>query len=115
MNICRCRCWCAALRAQVAYVPQTAWILNATLRDNILFGRPYDAERYFAAVRAAELERDVEILPGGHDTEMCVPPPPSDRPRAAPRAQDAVSRKDQGSPTIQIDPKTLAGVNRYVR
>eukprot|EP00976_Prorocentrum_cordatum_P032189 654394-Prorocentrum_minimum.AAC.1 len=55
---------------QVAYVPQTAWILNATLRDNILFGKAYDAGRYFAAIKAAQLERDVEILPGGHDTEM---------------------------------------------
>ena len=29
----------------IAYVSQTAWIQNATVRDNILFGRPFSAER----------------------------------------------------------------------
>lgn len=28
-----------------AYVAQQAWILNATLRDNILFGKEFDEER----------------------------------------------------------------------
>lgn len=28
-----------------AYVAQQAWILNATLRDNILFGKDYEEER----------------------------------------------------------------------
>lgn len=29
-----------------AYVSQQAWIINCTLRENILFGEPFDAERY---------------------------------------------------------------------
>lgn len=29
-------------KGSIAYVPQQAWIINATLRDNILFGSPYD-------------------------------------------------------------------------
>lgn len=29
-----------------AYVAQQAWILNATLRDNILFGKEFDEERF---------------------------------------------------------------------
>jgi ATP-binding cassette, subfamily C (CFTR/MRP), member 1 len=29
----------------VAYVPQTAWIMNATLRDNITFGRDFDEDK----------------------------------------------------------------------
>ena len=32
----------------IAYVGQQAWILNATLRDNILLGESYDPERLFA-------------------------------------------------------------------
>lgn len=36
----------------VAYVPQQAWIRNATLRDNILFGNPYDARKYKEVVRS---------------------------------------------------------------
>lgn len=30
----------------VAYVAQTAWIRNASVKDNILFGLPYDAKRF---------------------------------------------------------------------
>jgi len=32
--------------SNLAYVPQTAWIQNATVRDNILFGKTFDARRY---------------------------------------------------------------------
>lgn len=39
-----------ALPLNVAYVPQQAWILNATLRDNILFAQPYDPRRYAQVV-----------------------------------------------------------------
>jgi ATP-binding cassette, subfamily C (CFTR/MRP), member 1 len=31
---------------KVAFVPQTAWIPNDTLRNNVCFGRPYDESRY---------------------------------------------------------------------
>lgn len=31
---------------KVAYVPQNPWCQNLSLRDNILFGLPYDADRY---------------------------------------------------------------------
>lgn len=31
---------------QLAYVPQQAWIQNATVRENILFGRAYNRQLY---------------------------------------------------------------------
>ena len=34
------------LGGQMAYVPQIAAILNATVRENILFGSEYNRERY---------------------------------------------------------------------
>ncbi|KAF4697379.1 ATP-binding cassette sub- C member 8 [Perkinsus olseni] len=49
----------------VAYVPQTAWIYNATVRDNILFGEPFDEERYDRAVNCSQLARDLLIFPAG--------------------------------------------------
>ena len=52
------------LCAQVAYVPQAAFIYNATVRENILFGLPYDEERYQRAVQAASLGPDLIQLPG---------------------------------------------------
>ena len=36
----------ANLRGKVAYVPQQAWMQNATLRDNVLFGRKYKKDLY---------------------------------------------------------------------
>ncbi|KAJ3359817.1 hypothetical protein HDU91_004794 [Kappamyces sp. JEL0680] len=54
----------------VAYVPQTAWLQNATIRDNILFGEPFDAERYDAVIRGCALVKDLETLDGGDLTEI---------------------------------------------
>lgn len=34
-----------AIQGRLAYVAQQAWILNATLRDNILFGQEYQEDR----------------------------------------------------------------------
>lgn len=39
-----------AVNGTFAYVAQQAWILNATLRDNILFGKEYDEERFVRTV-----------------------------------------------------------------
>lgn len=44
--------------------------MNATVRDNILFGLPYEEQRYWGAVRAASLESDLAQLPGGDMTEL---------------------------------------------
>ncbi|KAI8613164.1 ABC transporter type 1, transmembrane domain-containing protein [Chytriomyces sp. MP71] len=56
--------------AMVAYVAQTAFLLNATIRDNILFGNAYDEARYNAVIEACALVRDLEILEGGDLTEI---------------------------------------------
>ena len=48
----------------VAYAAQSAWIQNATLRDNILFGLPYDEVRYKAVLYACALDSDLKIMPG---------------------------------------------------
>ncbi|KAI8916012.1 P-loop containing nucleoside triphosphate hydrolase protein [Gorgonomyces haynaldii] len=54
----------------IAYVAQTAWLLNATVRDNILFGEPYDQERYERVLRGCSLVKDLENLDGGDLTEI---------------------------------------------
>ncbi|XP_057833257.2 ABC transporter C family member 2 [Cryptomeria japonica] len=58
------------VRGTVAYVPQVSWIFNATVRDNILFGSPYDPIRYERAIHVSELEHDLQFLPGGDLTEI---------------------------------------------
>ncbi|KAF9288796.1 hypothetical protein BGZ68_010621 [Mortierella alpina] len=54
----------------IAYVPQQAWIINATLRDNILFGKAFDQELYDRIVHASGLRPDLEMLPAGDQTEI---------------------------------------------
>ena len=54
----------------VAYVAQTSWLLNATVRDNILMGSKYDADRYAAVIEACALTRDLQTLEGGDMTEI---------------------------------------------
>lgn len=49
---------------------QQAWIQNATLRDNILFGKPFDEERYNRILDACALRPDLQILPAGDATEI---------------------------------------------
>ena len=36
----------------VAYAAQESWVQNETIKDNILFGSPYDEERYEKGVGA---------------------------------------------------------------
>ncbi|CCD23098.1 ATP-binding cassette transporter YOR1 NDAI_0B00640 [Naumovozyma dairenensis CBS 421] len=46
------------------------WIQNATVRDNILFGSPYDKKKYEEVLRCCSLEADLDILPAGDSTEI---------------------------------------------
>ena len=54
----------------MAYVPQEAWIQNMTLRDNILFGKPYQERKYRKVLEACALMPDLAILNGGDMTEI---------------------------------------------
>uniref|UniRef100_A0A0E0KN69 ABC transporter C family member 13 n=1 Tax=Oryza punctata TaxID=4537 RepID=A0A0E0KN69_ORYPU len=53
-----------------AYVSQTAWIQNGTIQENILFGQPMDAERYKEVLRSCSLEKDLEMMEFGDQTEI---------------------------------------------
>jgi len=53
-----------------AYVPQTAWILSGNIRENILFGNPYDKEKYQKIIQACALTKDLELFANGDLTEI---------------------------------------------
>ncbi|XP_070762186.1 ATP-binding cassette sub-family C member 5 isoform X2 [Enoplosus armatus] len=59
-----------AVRGRLAYVAQQAWILNATLRDNILFGQEYEEDRYRTVLSACCLRPDLALLPNADLTEI---------------------------------------------
>ncbi|XP_073949373.1 multidrug-Resistance like Protein 1 isoform X1 [Choristoneura fumiferana] len=54
----------------IAYVPQQAWIQNATLQDNILFGKPLVMQKYSDVIGMCALKPDFDMLPGGDQTEI---------------------------------------------
>ncbi|XP_041989412.1 ABC transporter C family member 14-like [Salvia splendens] len=53
-----------------AYVAQTAWIQNGTIQENILFGLPMNGKKYKEAIRVCCLEKDLEIMEFGDQTEI---------------------------------------------
>ncbi|KAL3759959.1 hypothetical protein ACHAWU_000582 [Discostella pseudostelligera] len=54
----------------ISYCSQSPWVINDTLRGNILFGRLYDEARYELVVQACALLDDIAVLPAGDMTEI---------------------------------------------
>jgi ABC-type multidrug transport system fused ATPase/permease subunit len=54
----------------VAYVSQTAWLQNTTIKNNILFGLPYATKRYQATLTACALDKDLSYFEDGDETEI---------------------------------------------
>ncbi|KAF3610074.1 hypothetical protein DY000_02048096 [Brassica cretica] len=52
------------------YVAQTSWIQNGTVLDNILFGLPMDREKYNQVLNVCCLEKDLEMMEFGDQTEI---------------------------------------------
>ncbi|KAI0564144.1 ABC transporter [Gracilaria domingensis] len=59
-----------SLEGKVAYVAQTAWIFNDTLRNNIIFGKEFDERLYKKALDVSALKYDIDILPAGDMTAI---------------------------------------------
>lgn len=58
----------ATVHGSVAYVSQVPWIMNGTVKENILFGHRYDAEFYEKTIKACALTIDLAILMDGDKT-----------------------------------------------
>ena len=54
----------------IAYVPQQAWMQNASVKDNVLFGKIQNNKQYEKVIDACALRSDLKILPGGDSTEI---------------------------------------------
>lgn len=55
-------------RGTTAYASQQPWILNATVKENIVFGYKYDSEFYERTIKACALLDDFSQLPDGDET-----------------------------------------------
>ena len=58
------------LQGSAAYVPQQAWILNDTVKGNILFGKELNDYKYRRVLKACALKADLAILANGDLTEI---------------------------------------------
>ncbi|MCJ1379910.1 hypothetical protein MMC17_003013 [Xylographa soralifera] len=58
------------LDSSIAFVAQIPWIENATIKDNILFGLPFDVGRYNKVLSVCALEKDLDMLPDGEMTDI---------------------------------------------
>ncbi|TDL15052.1 P-loop containing nucleoside triphosphate hydrolase protein [Rickenella mellea] len=54
----------------IAYAAQESWVLNETVKENILFGEPYDERRYQNVLKQCALERDLSLWEAGDQTEI---------------------------------------------
>ncbi|EAT34557.1 AAEL013215-PA, partial [Aedes aegypti] len=54
----------------IAYVPQRPWLLNANVRENILFGEPFRPKRYNRVLKVCALKPDIELMPDGDMSEI---------------------------------------------
>ncbi|XP_071039987.1 multidrug resistance-associated protein 1 [Parasteatoda tepidariorum] len=58
------------IKGSLAYVPQQAWILNRTVKENILIMKHLVEEKYDKVLDLCCLRPDLEILPAGDNTEI---------------------------------------------
>ncbi|KAF9176186.1 hypothetical protein BGZ51_001446, partial [Haplosporangium sp. Z 767] len=55
-------------RVKMSYSSQSPWIFAGTIKSNILFGAPFNPERYDKVIKACELTRDLSLFPQGDET-----------------------------------------------
>jgi ABC-type transport system involved in cytochrome bd biosynthesis fused ATPase/permease subunit len=58
------------LMFSISYAAQTPWLRHQSIKDNILFGYPFDQDRYDAVLEACALGPDLDILEDGDATEI---------------------------------------------
>lgn len=58
------------INGKIAYVSQVPWIMNSSIKENILFGHKYDAEFYQHVLKACALTVDLKTFPKGDKTEV---------------------------------------------
>ena len=58
------------INGELSYYSQQPWIMSDTLKNNILFFKEYDQEKYLKIIKICQLEKDLELLPYGENTEI---------------------------------------------
>ena len=96
------------IQGRIGYASQTPWIFNASLKENILFGRKLDQKWYDEVVTACNLDTDVSQLPSGDETMI------GERGvnlSGGQKARVALARAVYGKPDILLADSPLAAVD----
>ena len=59
-------------QGSVIYLPQTAWVFSGTIKENILFGQPFEESKYERIIDVCALKEDFKRLPDGDQTVVGV-------------------------------------------
>src|ERR1700761_2247473 len=54
----------------VSYAAQTPWLQHSSIKDNILFGQPFDSKRYDEVLECCALKPDLAIFEDGDKPEI---------------------------------------------
>lgn len=50
------------MRGSVHYMPTEPWLIEATLKENILMNRPYDEQKFSEVLKLSLLEKDIHLI-----------------------------------------------------
>uniref|UniRef100_V5G0E4 Putative multidrug resistance-associated protein lethal(2)03659 n=2 Tax=Anoplophora glabripennis TaxID=217634 RepID=V5G0E4_ANOGL len=56
------------IQGTVSYASQEPWLFGGSVRQNIVFGQPFDQKKYEEVIRVCSLERDLRLFPYGDRT-----------------------------------------------
>jgi len=58
------------INGDMSYLTQQPWIMNNTVKENIVFGNDFDETKYQQAIHYSCLQSDLDILPKKDQTEI---------------------------------------------